>query len=500
MIFDTNWNIISEEQVKEETMQQKLIVFGASPRNPEIFRVLPKENVCCIYDNNQAKWGSRVDGLEVQQPQPCQGEILITAVQDYPNIVPQLRSLGFCTVYYFMRDEVYESYYKEYIKFFKDSQAEYTWNAPRGQFQYIHVFTDDKFFLPLVDILEKGFDMREHAFLIYKLNLWNPNNKYGTWEKYRELSETYHNVLLAEDGCIIPGITKEGALVTSILYIQEAKKIIFHGEWLSEKICAFFCREELFYEVKRKGIWNIWSGRVGQNECNKYIKALLKYCKVIATKGIGETYRGLCENIQLPKHYLYDKGAIYTWILDLPVMSSPKRNVLLGQSCYPYNNNLETLQLLECFKGEIDIYCITSYGELNYISEVVQEGKRIFGNKFHVVNYFMPYKEYVDFLNTMDVAVYGMEIAGSYDTLRILFWLKKKVYLKKNSPVDLTTRDDGYYVYDYYQIPQENIEQLFTDNYAEKNYEQSLDEFDKDKIIERWRGLFELNLDNLELR
>jgi len=26
-----------------------------------------------------------------------------------------------------------------------------------------------------------------------------------------------------------------------------------------------------------------------------------------------------------------------------------------------------------------------------------------------------------------------------------------------------------------------------------------LDEFDKDKIIERWRGLFELDMENLEL-
>ena len=201
----------------------------------------------------------------------------------------------------------------------------------------------------------------------------------------------------------------------------------------------------------------------------------------------------------MPKHFLYDKGASYSWILDKPEKKVQNRNILLGQSCYARNNDMETLQVLEKYKGTIDVFCITAYGSYDCIKEVVQEGKRIFGNRFHEVDRFMPYAEYVDFLNTMDVAVYGLEAAASYDTLRILFWLKKKVYLKKDSPVDLMTRDDGFQVYDYYHIPEESIEELFEDRTAEENYKQSLDEFDKEKIIERWRGLFELDMDNLFL-
>lgn len=500
MFFDGDWREVTEEQIKKKIAKEKVIIFGASPRNSEILCVTPKENFCCIYDNNKAKWGSWIDGLEVQSPQPCQGEILITAVEDYPNLVPQFKVLGFQSVYFFMRDEIYESYYKEYINFFKDSQTEYVWSAPQGQFKYIHVFSDDKFFLPLLNILEKGFNIQEHAFLIYKLNSGNLNNKYGTWEKYNELSKTYHNVLLVEDGLIIPGIINEDVLETSIPYINEARKILFHGEWMSEKICNFFCREELHGQIKKKGIWGIWSANVGKDEETKrYIETLLKYCKVLICDRFGNIYEKLCENVDMPKHYLCDTGIHYTWILDRPPKSVKSINILLSHSCYPYNKNLETLQLLERFKDKIEVYCITSYGAADYIKEVVQEGKKIFGDRFHEVERFMPYKEYIDFLNIMDVAVYGMEIAGGFNTLQALFWLKKKIYLKKGSPADDMTRDAGYLIYDYYQIPQESIEQLFENEYAERNYEQSLDIFDKEKIIEGWRGLFELDMENLEL-
>ena len=61
MIFDVNWQEITEEQFKEQIGEKKIIVFGASQRNTEIYRHVPMENIRCIYDNSETKWGKRVN-------------------------------------------------------------------------------------------------------------------------------------------------------------------------------------------------------------------------------------------------------------------------------------------------------------------------------------------------------------------------------------------------------------------------------------------------------
>ncbi len=501
MIFDRNWKELTGEQLKEKITNKKIAIFGASQRNGDIVNLISNENISCIYDNDQSKWGNSVDGIEIKAPQKTAGEIIVTVLEDYRNLIPQLSVLGFQDIYYFMRDDVYNNFYKAYIEFFRKKETDFLLDKKQNNFKYIHICIDDKFFLPIVNIVENGFVMQEHAFVIYNLNTANIHNKYGTWQKYLELSKKYQNIVLIEDGCVIPNLmNEEDELERTISYIKESEKIIFHGEWMDEKIRTYFCREELFLEVKKKGMWIVWSGNVGKNECNKiFIETLLKHCKVIVCRKIGEAYSDLCDAVDMPKHFLYDRGATYSWIIDKPKKKVASRNVLLGQSCYPYNKNIETLQLLEKYKDEIDVFCIAGYGENGYIEKVQQEGKRIFGERFHLVDKFMPYTEYVDFLNIMDVAVYGMEIAGSYDTLRILFWLGKKVYLKKDSPLDLMTRDDGFHVFDYYQIQQTSVDDFFECKVVEENYLLSCEEFDKPKIIDRWRGLFELDMNNLEL-
>ena len=90
MFFDKKWEIVSTTDAWKD---RDIIVFGCSMRNEELFQYIPKDRIKCIYDNNEAKWGTVFDGIRVERPRKKVNEILVTAVMDYKNLLPQFELL-----------------------------------------------------------------------------------------------------------------------------------------------------------------------------------------------------------------------------------------------------------------------------------------------------------------------------------------------------------------------------------------------------------------------
>ena len=497
MIFDKNWNCITGEQLMERIKEKEIIVFGASPRNDGIFRVTGAQGIRCIYDNDPKKWGTVTDGLTILQPETDANAVILTAVEAYRQIVPQFAELGYEETYYFMREELYEKRYKGYISFYMQAKREYRFDSRIKNAKVFHVVLDDKFFLPVVDLIERAFCMEEHLFLVYGFNGPNHDDKYGNWKKDLELSEKYGNVMIIDSQYNLRGTDCAALLETCRPILRDCGKILFHGEWLDPVIREFFAESENKKRIRQKGIWIPWSGSVGtdrQNEQN--IEEALKYCKVIASSD-DFTYDRLCRYVRMPEHVRFGNGFSYAWITDRPKPHRKGRNILLGQSCFWENYNLESLRALAKFKTQIDVWCITSYGEADCVEAVKKEGENIFGDRFHAMDAFLPYPQFVAFLNRMDAAVYGMEIAYSFDTLYLLFWLKKKVYLKKGSEAAGMMQSLGFCPSDFYRIADESIEEVFYNPAEEDNYKASEREFDRDRKISQWRELFDLDVERL---
>lgn len=493
MFFDKEWEMVSITDVWKD---KDIIIFGCSMRNEELFRYIPKDRIKCIYDNDEAKWGTIVNGIKVQQPQKKVNEILVTAVMDYKNLIPQFELLGFDTFYCYMCDEIYQKYYKEYIPFYLRNAWQYEFADSVQNCKYLHVISDDKFFSPTVEMIENAFDIKEHAFIIYYFNIPNLNNRYGMWDKYLELSKKSGNVVIVDDSCNFRGIDNQEVLRNALIKMQNVEKIIFHGEWMTPTIKDFFAQEEILDLVKEKGIWIVWSGNVGKDKANEAnIEQVLKYCKVCALLRERE-FEQLSKCVKLEAKRHFDNRLNYTRILERPMARSGNRNVLLGHSCFSYNNVVDSLKILEKFKGEIDVYAITSYGDEEYIDEVIALGNKIYGEHFHAINNYMSYPEYVEFLNSMDVAVWGENVAAGNTTLQILFWLEKKVYLKEES-YKLQV-DNGYQPCMFSQIEEEELNEFWNNKYRKKNYEVAKEVFNKEKLIQKWRELFELDMDYSE--
>ena len=84
MIFDKKWNHISREQFVRDTKNEYVIIFGMSPRNDEILKLVEPQNIQCFYDNKTEKWGYSQERISIKKPEPNKDAVIVTAgVQMY---------------------------------------------------------------------------------------------------------------------------------------------------------------------------------------------------------------------------------------------------------------------------------------------------------------------------------------------------------------------------------------------------------------------------------
>jgi hypothetical protein len=112
-------------------------------------------------------------------------------------------------------------------------------------------------------------------------------------------------------------------------------------------------------------------------------------------------------------------------------------NVWLGNSDTETNNHLDALYDLRKFRNcNFQIFCPLNYGfSKDYGDLVSKEGSLIFGEKFISLREFIPYSEYISFLQKVDVAVMYHNRSQASGNIFVLIKLGKKVFLKSQSTI-----------------------------------------------------------------
>jgi len=83
-------------------------------------------------------------------------------------------------------------------------------------------------------------------------------------------------------------------------------------------------------------------------------------------------------------------------------------NIQVGHAGFELTFTIEALEALRKFKDEnIRVFSPLSYGNDNYISEVIQKGKEIFGSKFISITKQISHENYVKFVSYMDIYVHN---------------------------------------------------------------------------------------------
>lgn len=113
--------------------------------------------------------------------------------------------------------------------------------------------------------------------------------------------------------------------------------------------------------------------------------------------------------------------------------------VLIGNSGDPSNEHLTILKMLEQYKEEnIRLFVPLSYGATEaYKNEVIEYGKKIYGDKFMPITIYMPYSQYMEFLHMIDVMVCFHNRQQAIGNILQLLELGRKVFIRRG----ITTAD-----------------------------------------------------------
>ena len=475
-----------------EMNNKKFVLFGADiKRNEQLFKEVNTKDILYIFENNEKKWGTYQEGIEIVEPfKVIEDVVLISGIHDWDAISVQAKEMGYQNIFFFLTEDV-EAALGKYIAEFSPSVYENSIRQDQ-KFKYIHFISDEKFFSAVIEYIEYGLDVREHFFVVYNMNGANRNNIYGVWDKYKELSRKYHNIYLHYYECcrlnLVEWEKNRGKLDC---LLEKAEKMIFHGEAVTPSIYEYLL--EKIHLIKKKGVLLLWSGDVGRDEYTRpIIEQVFQYVRMIPySYGIDKEtvlkYFPMMRNaIWLKSNVSYARLTEYT-----SRKEETTKNVLIAHSPHSYTKAKETMQYLSGIQQSIHIYCVTSYGEKDIIEEIGNLGRKLFGSCFHAVNKYMDYKEYVYFLSQMDLAVFGMELLSGRDTLELLFWLEKKVYMKHGSVACRRMEAAGYRVSDYYTAKNEIINGAFDNVDRERNHSIAENEFNPERKLEQWRELYE---------
>ena len=169
-------------------------------------------------------------------------------------------------------------------------------------------------------------------------------------------------------------------------------------------------------------------------------------------------------------------------------------NIQIGNSATPSNSHIFILRKLEKYKEEnIKIYVPLSYGDREYAQRVVQEGRKLFGDKFIPITDFYKESEYYEFLNQMDIAILGMKRQQALGNINAQFFWGKKVFLREKSILKhYFSRTRGCSVSSIEDIENMNYQQFisFTEDQKNNNIERMKDILDIELRITEWNKIF----------
>lgn len=494
LFIDKYGNETTFQELKKNIKGRDCFLWGNSSNNVDLFDVVSPSTFKGIFDNNKDNWGKE-DGFghKICKVKVSPDIVIVSAMGDpYSDLLPQLLELGVENFYFFRTTKLLERYERLEYSVQKKSANNFLPNITK--FRYVHIINDEKFIRNLFYVYSKGWNLKEHAFVINYFNRCNDRDVYNLWKLYIQLDEKYNNILVFDGIFNVKfGLKKRQECLSELL--RNASKIIFQGEYIPLSI-SLVLKKNLDL-IRKKGIFIPWCSKFGIDyKIKQNVEDYLRYCPVIVLNKFGDKRRTEIDSFcKFVSAKFVDINLSYVYPIEIPPKKKKnncKPKVIISHSCFEYNKCIESIDVLLPYKGEIDVYCIGSYGDEKYIKEVNSYGKKVLDDSFHFIDYFMDNLEYSNFINQMDCAVISMTQGAGMTTLQMLFYFGVKVFIVKNSNTDIFTKSRGYKTFDIREIGEISVRDFVENNiYKENNYEIAKTNFDLKIQIEKWKKIFE---------
>jgi len=297
-------------------------------------------------------------------------------------------------------------------------------------------------------------------------------------------------------------INKKKQVFELIELMKNSDKIIIHGLFSYHLFLLLFGQPKLL----KKSYWVIWGGDLYYYKFrDKSFKSnIYEFIRRKVIKNIGHIVALVEGDYELAKKW-YKTQAVYheafypnTIIFENidktnNSIKNNKKIIQIGNSADPRNRHIEILdKLLRFGENDIEIVAPLSYGDRDWAKKVIENGKRLYGDKFRPLERNLPLEEYQKFLDSVDVAIFNHDRQQALGNILALLHLGKKVFIKN----DITTWDflnkKGLTLYNTYDIDKLSFEEfVFMDeSLKEKNKKIIEKEFSEEKCVELWKNIF----------
>ena len=485
----------------EQLSSKKIVLWGNNRRNVYLYDVIEKDAVVCVFESDEKLWGTLSDGIPVVCPAKKEDVVLVSASYSWEGVSSEARGLGYSDVYFFL-PEADKKEIDQYVDVFFSQRAQNTIPGDRT-YKYIHFIPDEKFFLPVFEMIEYGLNVEDHFFIVHNIYRRRINARYGYWEKYKELMNRYHNIYLLHN--MRPTLLNNWAQNEGNLdrLLDCADKVIIHSEY-PIGFTKETCLHTRLHILEEKGVGIPWGFRE-ENFSSRNHQFMLDVFQHLRLQVLSnkEAKARFCRRYSgLRAAAWLENGVSYARLTKKPVKKQT-RNILICHSAWAYTKAIDTMEYLSEIDQSFTIYALISYGKDDGKDAVEIEkcGERIFGDRFVAVKDFMDYEAYVEFLSGMQIAIFGMEEMAGRDTMELLFWTGAKIFLKPGTTVWRRMAEErGYRPADYYSVKGLSAKELLDNPDAEWNGAVAASEFDADIKVQQWKELFEYDFEGQEGR
>jgi hypothetical protein len=283
-------------------------------------------------------------------------------------------------------------------------------------------------------------------------------------------------------------------------------KLIIHSGYLNYLLLAFIFNKK----VLSKAILSLWGGTDSQkfnvkNKSKKYFllayfynkirKKIYKKIKIIMSI-LPEDYKEIKKTYNLNA---INYPSIYPFSTYSKAKNIKKNDIVKVQICHSGSvecNTIDVIDKLKKYKSKnILVYAVLSYGNEKNIKRIRKYGREVFKDKFISIDKIMDFKEYNEYIASLDVLINNSEIQHGLGNINLAFLNGVKVYLNENGRNKINYKKeklifsdvcniDNLDFYKFYKFSKENKEKNSTNKYI-KSF------FEKETALKKWKIVFD---------
>lgn len=296
----------------------------------------------------------------------------------------------------------------------------------------LHIGSAGPIMIPFVDFINANFNAEEHIFLLSPVAGHAP----PVAKNVRLLAHGWGRLLAA---------------MRVFWAMQRSEKIVLHGLF-NPALLALLALQP--WTLKRC-YWCIWGGDLYDFQAPKkdWKWRIRNGLKGFVIPKIGHLATYIEEDVANARMWYGARGRFFECIgyesnlyysQSMQEYHSGIVNVLIGNSADPSNFHIDIFhKILPVVENNWRIYAPLSYGNEEYARNIEDVGGELFGEKFIAMKNFVQKKEYLNFLASVDLALFNHQRQQAMGNAIKLLGMGKEVYLRKNTPQwDFFTKKD----------------------------------------------------------